>query len=213
MRQEPGHRTACALPYEPYCDGGVSADGKRITLRLKAGTALYGRRASGLPFNIYRYTNPADEQMQAGTYAVAAGDTLDIPFEMASFANGQYNVAVHAPNGFYRHYKGRENGLRVEAACHYLAGTHKDLVLSLTNHSTEMADLLCTSKAGQVKRTIRLAPKQTRTIAFDLAENAMWYDITVSARDEEDFLLQLAGHVETTHPSKTDIAMGNRSKI
>ncbi|GAN67299.1 phosphocholine-specific phospholipase C [Acetobacter orleanensis] len=213
MRQEPGYRSACALPYEPYCDGGVSRDGRHISLRLKAGTGLYGKRAAGLPFNVYRYTNPAEQAMQAGTYAVAAGDRLDVPCEMKTFASGQYDVAVHAPNGFYRRYKGRQNGLRIEAACQYLVGRKNDLVVSLTNHGTDVADLVYTFKDGQVSKTVRLSPGQTRVLSFDLAQTAMWYDIALSARSEAEFLFQFAGRVETTRPSKTDMAMGTGWKI
>ncbi|OUI90929.1 phospholipase C [Acetobacter indonesiensis] len=208
MSQEPGYRSACALPYEPYCNGGVSPDGQHIMLCLKAGTELYGKRAAGLPFNIYRYTNPAEADMQAGTYAVAAGDTLNVLFEMADFSNGQYDVAVHAPNGFYRRYKGRQDGLRIKAACQYLTGKGKDLVLIVTNHGTETAELLCTLKEMQISKSVMLSPGQTRTLSFDLAKNAMWYDIVLSTPNNADFLFQFAGRVETTRPSKTDMAMG-----
>ncbi|OUJ07421.1 phosphocholine-specific phospholipase C [Acetobacter malorum] len=208
VRQEPGVRPACALPYEPYCDGGVSADGRSIHLHMKAGTALYGQHAAGLPFNVHCHTNPESNGMQAGTYAVAAGDTLEAAFEMASFAQGHYDVGVHAPNGFYRRYKGQQDGLRIEAACHYLAVKKKDLVLNLTNHGKKNVELTCVFKAGQINRTVRLLAGQTLAVPFDLAENGMWYDILVSAAEEPEFLYHFAGRVETTKPGTTDAAMG-----
>lgn len=211
--QEPGHRPACALPYEPYCDGGVSPDGRHIMLRLKAGADLYGQRAAGLPFNIYCHTSPEMSAMQAGTYALAAGDALGASFEMASFAQGRYDVDVHAPNGFYRRYKGRQDGVKIDVACRYLVGKKQDLVLSLRNYGTETIDLVCALKGEEITRTIRLSPGKTRVVSFDLTKEAMWYDITLSARNEEDFLYHLAGRVETTRPGKTDSTMGSGQKL
>lgn len=208
IRQEPGVRPACALPYEPYCDGGVSADGQSIMLRLKAGTALYGRHAAGLPFNVYCYTNPASNSMQSGTYAVAAGDTLNAAFEMSAFSQGQYDLEVHAPNGFYRRYKGQQHGLRIEASCSYLAGQKKDIVLHVANHGKKTVELICILKGDSLTRTVHLVAGQTQAIAFDLAAHAMWYDITVSTKDEAEFLYHFAGRVETTRPGKTDTVMG-----
>ncbi|MDT8871395.1 DUF756 domain-containing protein [Komagataeibacter rhaeticus] len=100
LTQEAGTRPACALPYEPYCDGGLSGDGRRVAIRLRAGNTRFGARAAGVPFNIYRHGTGAGGGMQAGTYAVAAGDVLDTAFARTHSTSGRYDVDVHAPNGF-----------------------------------------------------------------------------------------------------------------
>ncbi len=51
--QEPGTRPACAIPYELYVDGGVSADGKTFELRMTAAKDIHGSRSSGAPLNVY----------------------------------------------------------------------------------------------------------------------------------------------------------------
>ncbi|WP_029603229.1 phosphocholine-specific phospholipase C [Kozakia baliensis] len=205
--QEAGTRPACALPYEPYCDGGVSADGT-LALRLQAGKKLHGPRAVGLPFNIYRHQADMKDGMQAGTYAVAAGDTLDVALEASSFRNGAYDVSVHAPNGFYRRYKGRVGGVRLHAECIYLAGRKKDLVLRLTNHGPKTMEIICKATRDGTAQTLRISPGHTVNVAFDLAKDAMWYDVALTSRDEAELLYHFAGRVETGHPGQTDPAMG-----
>jgi len=53
----------------------------------------------------------------AATYTVKPGDTLTEAFPVALFADGRYDIDVHGPNGFYRSFKGEEQGsaLKVSA--------------------------------------------------------------------------------------------------
>ncbi|MBB2159219.1 phosphocholine-specific phospholipase C [Gluconacetobacter sacchari] len=207
VRQEPGTRPACALPYEPYCDGGLSADGSQVALSLRAGTALHGPRAAGLPFNIYCHGIGPDAAMQAGTYAVAAGDTLAESFALP--ADGRYDVTVHAPNGFYRRFAGRSGGPRLLAACSYLRGRGRDLVLRLTNRGRTPLTLTCAlAGPGGTARTLHLAPGHGAEAAFDLAAGAMWYDVTLTSPHDPDLAYRFAGRVETGRPGRTDPAMG-----
>ncbi|GAA4478535.1 phosphocholine-specific phospholipase C [Gluconacetobacter asukensis] len=214
VRQEPGTRPSCALPYEPYCDGGLTPDGEQLALRLHAGQKLHGARAAGLPFNIYRHGVALDGTrkkgaMQAGTYAVAAGDTLDVAFDLTSFAGRQYDVSVHAPNGFYRRFKGRQGGLCLQAECGYLHGSGRDLVLRVTNTDHRTITLACTLAGHRgARQTLRVTPGQTATAAFDLAPGAMWYDITLTTPAEPQLAYRFAGRVETGHPGRTDPTMG-----
>ncbi|WP_264812039.1 phosphocholine-specific phospholipase C, partial [Gluconacetobacter johannae] len=206
--QEAGTRPACALPYEPYCDGGVSADGEQAVIRLSAGKGRFGARAAGLPFNIYRHGVESDGGMQAGTYVVAAGDTLETSFAASGFSNGLYDVAVHAPNGFYRRYKGVQGGLRLQAACTYLRGPGKDLVVRVTNHGSKPADVACTLAGHDVTQVMRVAPGRTVETSFNLARSMMWYDVSLTSPDEEGLLYQFAGRIETGRAGRTDPAMG-----
>lgn len=207
-RQEPGTRPACALPYEPYCDGGISADGTQFALRLHAGQSLHGAQAAGLPFNIYCHGAGQDGAMQAGTYAVAAGDTLEESFALSTFTGGLYDVTIHAPNGFHRRFKGRQGGLRLLAECGYLHGKGKDLVLRLTNRDHKAITVTCALAGQEAKRTLHLAPGHSAEAAFDLTAGAMWYDVTVTSPAEPDLAYQFAGRVETGRPGLTDPAMG-----
>ncbi|MBB2205574.1 phosphocholine-specific phospholipase C [Gluconacetobacter takamatsuzukensis] len=213
VRQEPGTRPSCALPYEPYCDGGLTPDGEQLALRLRAGRALHGARAAGLPFNIYCHgmvPDPPRRQttMQAGTYAVAAGDTLDTAFDLAHFAGRLYEVTVHAPNGFYRRFRGRQGGLRLQAECRYLHAPGKDLVLRVTNTTPRTVTVACALANQRTRQTLRLPPGRAAEAAFNLAADAMWYDLTLTSPAEPELAYQFAGRVETGRPGITDPTMG-----
>ena len=212
VRQEPGTRPSCALPYEAHCDGGLTPDGEQIALRLHAGQKLHGAQAQGLPFNVYCHglapgKTGARNTMQAGTYAVAAGDTLDTAFDMTDFADSLYDVAVHAPNGFYRHFRGRQAGLRLQVECGYLHGRGKDLTLRVTNNGPRTVTVACTLADRNVKRTLRIAPGHAAEAPFDLSGSAMWYDVTLTSPAEPELAYQFAGRVETGRPGQTDPAM------
>ncbi|WP_130731879.1 phosphocholine-specific phospholipase C [Komagataeibacter xylinus] len=208
VMQESGTRAASPLPYEPYCDGGVSADGRQVAVHLRAGTTRFGARAAGVPFNIYRHGVTAGSGMQAGTYGVAAGDALDAAFAQSMFRNGLYDVDVHAPNGFYRRYSGKKGGLRLQAACTYLRGPGKDLVVTISNHGTKNVNLTCTMAPSGTTRAVHVAAGGSTDVAFDLTQGMLWYDLTVSSAEEPELRYQFAGRIETGQPGRTDPAMG-----
>jgi len=112
VRQEPGTRPSCALPYEPFADGGIDATGNLI-IHLRAGKELHGEKSAGLPFNVYRYGADTLPGLQVGTYAVTAGDAFDVHMAIDAFKGDKYDIVVHAPNGFYRRFRGRKEGLRL----------------------------------------------------------------------------------------------------
>ncbi|MBV1834388.1 phosphocholine-specific phospholipase C [Novacetimonas pomaceti] len=208
VRQEAGTRPACALPYEPYCNGGISADGRLAVIHLRAGKERFGARSAGVPFNIYRHDVKSDSGMQAGTYAVAAGDMLNVSFPISTFVNDIYDIDVHAPNGFYRRYKGRKGGLHLQVECLYLRGPGKDLILRISNHGAKSADVACKLSGTDTMRSLQIAAGHTVEVAFDLAPTMLWYDIFLTSPDEGDFLYQLAGRIETGKAGCTDPAMG-----
>ncbi|MGC5749335.1 phospholipase C, phosphocholine-specific [Gluconobacter sp. NFX36] len=209
LQQEPGSRPACALPYEPYCDGGLDREGETITLNLHAGTGLYGSSAVGLPFNVYCHGIDTKSGMQSATYAVAAGDTLNTGLDISMFRESVYDVSVHAPNGFYRRYKGQSKGLRIHAACEYLRGTKKDLVLRLTNRGDATVHIVSMITGQSGERFMKIAAGQNVEIVFDLTQHAMWYDVVLTSSDDDSFLWHFAGRVETGHPGQTDPAIGS----
>ena len=206
--QEAGTRPACALPYEPYCNGGLSADGGHVAISLHADRARFGTRAAGVPFNIYRHGVAPGGGMQAGTYAVAAGDALDTTFALKHFANGLYDVDVHAPNGFYRRYRGARGGQRLQVEARYLAGPGRDLVVRISNHGAKAASLTCMVAQSGVTRSVNVAPGHTTELSFDLTQSQLWYDLSLTCPHEPELLYQLAGRIETGQPGRTDPAMG-----
>jgi phospholipase C len=209
IQQESGTRPSCALPYEPYCDGSIEKNGGVIALRLHAGTNVHKNHAVGLPFNIYYHGVKASSGMQVATYAVAAGDTLNITFDTSSFKKQVYDVSVHAPNGFYRGYKGQLNGPQLHIEARYLHTKKKDLILHMENRGIKPANIVSVLKNQGRQKVITLLPGQNTELAFDLTKYSMWYDIVLTSPDDSDFLWHFAGRIETGHPGQTDPAMGN----
>jgi phospholipase C len=109
--QEKGIRSSCALPYELYADGKLSADKKSITVSLKAGIKVFGSAAAGSSFFIYMHRLNIEEKktLHNRAYAVAAGDVLKDDFEISGFEKWPYHLSVYGPNGFYREFSGNEN--------------------------------------------------------------------------------------------------------
>ncbi len=140
--QEPGTRRACALPYELYAEGEPGADGAAFELRLTAGNNVHGEKAAGAPFNVYlRNLNDGSEGgFRAATYAVSAGDTLRLQFPLSLFAGTNYSIEVHAPNGFYRSFRGDSTSRALQVRTEYEKKGSKltgDIVVHLHNSGSE----------------------------------------------------------------------------
>mgnify|MGYP001203493856 CR=1 FL=1 len=205
-KQEPGTRPACALPYELYCNGGLGTDRKTVVIELKAGKALHGSRSAGAPFNIYCHGTQQTDGMQVGTYAVAAGDLLKANFETSLFNNNIYDISIHAPNGFYRRFKGHTSGSTLQVACEYQPLPHHGIILKFLNTSNKAIDIVCAS-AGHNK-TLHIPPHTHGRLEIETSHTDQWYDVTITTPADPDFLYVFAGHAETGEPSRTDPAMG-----
>jgi phospholipase C len=209
--QEPGTRSACALPYELYAHGAISADGRRFELELTAGNKVFGSRSAGAPFNVYLRNLTKQPGMQAATYTVRAGDTLKPSFPLEQFHGGQFEIEVLAPNGFYRRFSGtqRESPAVVLTALEERSGSATGaLTVHLHNptKSPRMLRLVDNSYgAAAIVKTV--APDATETILLPLESSDGWYDFSVQAANSKA-VAQFAGRLETGSPSRTDPLMG-----
>ncbi|OUI80915.1 phospholipase C [Gluconobacter sp. DsW_056] len=205
VRQEPGTRPACALPYELYCDGGVQAGERRVHLKLRAGRSVHGERSAGAPFNVYDYRNDGRD-MQAGTYAVAAGDDMDVTLPVVE---GLYDVAVHAPNGFYRAYRGHIDRVLLRSACRYESsakGRGAALLLSLSNGGRAPVTVQYRTGDAAPLQTVVLKSGGHKDIRLDLSATHQWYDVTLTSPEDPDFRHVLGGRMETGQLTITDPA-------
>jgi phospholipase C len=126
-----------------------------------------------------------------------------------------YDLAVHGPNGFYRHFRGRpskDGYIRVALREDPAAGK---VVLTLRNNAAAEATLSLSVDprypvaAGAARQqTIVLKGGEMREVTLDLAASDLWYDISLSNAADADFLWRYAGHVETGKPSRTDPGIG-----
>jgi phospholipase C len=213
-RQEQGVRPSCALPYELYADGALSADGSKFELHLKAGQDVHGKRSAGVPFNVYlRGTTKSiasDEGMVVGTYVVKPGDTLSESFPLTLFADGQYHLDVHGPNGFYRSFKGSTETPNMHLRASYerrgvaLTGNAQLLLHNPGKQSITVFVRDNAYKAGTIRKVI--APNHEASVLLNLAKSHSWYDFTVHTGTTTE--AQFAGRVETGRPSFTDPLMG-----
>jgi phospholipase C len=213
--QEQGISPACALPYELYADGALSADGAHYEIRFTAGNEVHGAKAAGSPFNVYlrntKETSGAGRGMMAATYALKPGDSLTRQYPSSIFAASRYAIEVHGPNGFYRSFTGRADSHPVEMRTVYerngknLTG---NLLVRLRNAAANPVSVEIRDNAYKTSPvTRRVEAGQEISVVLYLEQSHGWYDYTVvtSGSDTEACL---AGRVETGKASFSDPVMG-----
>jgi phospholipase C len=199
--QEPGTRSACALPYELYAEGGLTPDGTHYALRLTAGGAVHGNKSAGAPFNVYlrNLNKAAAGAFQAATYAVKAGDTLRPEFPLSLFAGSLYSIEVYAPNGFYRAFSGSAAS-QVQVRTEYEKKGSKltgDILVHLRN--TSSGKMVVTVADNSYKKNAEqqtLSPGKSSSILLHLDQSHGWYDFSVKVNGS-DAEARYAGRVET----------------
>jgi phospholipase C len=211
--QEPGIRPANAVPHEFYADGNVVQ--RQFALNMRAGDAVFGARAKGCPFNVYVRNRAQAPTMHAATYSVAAGKELSESWPLSSFHNGEYNVDVHAPNGFVRTFNGGEGDPALSVQCAYESapgrkGLSGNIVLHLENHSRQSLLVAVTDTTyGASPIHITVTPGTRKATQLKLTKNHGWYDFAVTTPAYPGFSRRFAGHVDTGNLSYTDPSMAN----
>lgn len=223
--QEPGVRKACVVPYEPYADGHLSADGKSFELEMRAGSRVFDERSAGFPFNVYFYgtaestasTASAQSQpnMISATYAVKAGTSIKESFDLSMFSAERYDIAVHGPNGFYRHFTGGGSDPAIEVRCAYEStkGTSNKLTgnveLIFRHQRVGAHKIQITDNSYHAEPVTKIvhSGRSVRAV-LDLGRQHGWYDFSVRIDGVKDFEQRFAGHVETGKSSYTDPLMG-----
>jgi phospholipase C len=202
-QQEPGLRPARPLPYDLRVDGDADAPQRKFAISF----ANPGQ--AGVCFHV-RSGNTATGPW---SYTVEAGKSLHGVWDLAASA-GQYDLSVHGPNGFFRHFKG---GIATTAAlvdvdtvhlCNWEDGDDtRSLAIALTNKGASCVVTLADNYTGRSERH-RLQRGQRLETQIQLQQTHGWYDLTVTADTDVNFNWQLAGHVENGRPSISDPAMG-----
>jgi phospholipase C len=220
--QEPGTRPSCALPYELYADGEFAPSEQSVfRLRLEASTRLFGGNAAGGPFNVYLYGVDAgcqvhavggvSDTMAAATYVVRPGDTLVEGIALSRFTSSRYDIAVHGPNGFYRHFLGSKQARSIRVACGYERDASRPsafrIALTVQNLSESSKEVVVQGRSyDKDRRLVKLSAGERKTIFLDIARHHHWYDFSVSS-GKDDFQWRYAGRVETGKAGVTDPAM------
>jgi phospholipase C len=191
--QEPGVRPSRRLGYRFHVgfDAGPQTLGLAFRNPGKLGVGIQARSLSvaGAPYS----------------YTIGAGDALDV-----SLPNpGTYDLSLHGPNGFFRHFAGSPaSTLRVEARDDHGTGL---LRLRLTDRSGRggrgRAPVTVTvADAYGSDRRVRL--NGTEDLTIDTHRSGGWYDIAIATPSDPSFAYQLAGRLESSDRLTSDPQLG-----
>jgi phospholipase C len=197
--QEPGTRPACAVPYSINAYGDAdSTDGAfRIRFTNSGSRAAVFHVRSGI-----RATGPWTYTVQPQSEIVDYWN-----FESGAVA---YDLSVYGPNGFFRAYKGQSYntaGANLRSVVVYDHG-RGGITLQSQNLGPESAELRVQNLYDN--ETITRIVKQRRIFNqfWSLEKVSGWYSLVISVESDPIFLQQLAGHLETGQPSRTDPQIG-----
>jgi len=217
-QQEPGTRRACALPYQLFAEGSLSASKDQITLHFTSGKGNFGQRITptGAPFSVYTNRLYKGQAGKTWSYAVKGNDQLTDQLALADFENGHYHICISAPNGFFRQFEGDKTDPQIRINCMYEnAGLLSkkptgNIELLIENEGDHQLELIITDNAyhSNNSRTVTVAPRIRIKALIDLQKSSGWYDISVSVKGNSIYSKQYAGHAETGEDSITDPYMG-----
>jgi phospholipase C len=138
------------------------------------------------------------------SYTVGAGHHLTAHLPRP----GTYDLSVHGPNGFYRHYAGsRATRLRVEVASHDKAG-RLQLTLSDGEHSGHGHHAVTVKVADAYGHERHVTLHGTEAIVVDTTHSGGWYDIALSSPGDKSFAYALAGRLESGGTLTSDPQLG-----
>jgi phospholipase C len=186
--QEKGRRPARALPYRTAASA-----------RLLATSALAVRVADGgtqgAPFAVYSYAAPSVPEhvfVPAGSHV-----TTEVPVTA-----GGWDVAVQGPNRFWYEAAGTVTGAAGRIDVRTKGLRTGALEVRLVNDGDDVVTLDLTSGVdGTASESVRLDPGQVRVLSRPTDHG--WYDVVVTAREDESFRRRVTGRVETGRPGVT----------
>jgi phospholipase C len=210
--QEKGTRPSCALPYELYAEADFDEEGNAVGLNLRVDKLAFGNRSAGSPFMVYVHGS----EVTVRNYAVAAGDQLEDIFFLNLFKEGKYDLRIHGPNGFYRHFTARqEHRGAATIIMDYEFGQQDEkpsgrLVLRVINSdATHGRTITVRDNAYGTKPLSReVGAGESASIVLSTRAGSGWYDYSILLDGHEGYERRYAGRVETGKDSISDPAMG-----
>jgi phospholipase C len=214
-KQEKGIKPSCALNYQLYAEGKLSADKKSFEMNFTAANEVFGKSAIGSPFNVYAPGKYLNDDVRTWAYTAVAGDTLTDAWPLNEFENSHYHLRTYGPNGFFREFKGNANDPDLDIACEYqrnLTDNKKltgNVELKFQNFAAGEQIVEITDNAyitNNHKHILKSGGKST--LVLNLSNSHGWYDFSVKVSGRQDFEKRYAGRVETGNASFTDPLMG-----
>jgi phospholipase C len=191
--QEPGMKPARALPYVLQAAAHADGAGTFAIDFINEGRtgACFQVRSANLPNGPWYYTIEAGKSLSA-TWSV----------------QGAYDLGVHGPNGFVRHFRGdlssSKTTLRVASRYERDNGS---VIVALTNEGRDFCNVSVENLYNGESIAYTLEPGKRIEREWSLGSSYGWYDLIVRSDAENGFVQRLAGHVETGEPSVSDPAM------
>jgi phospholipase C len=194
-QQEHGVRPARALPYELHVDDKAGAEGP---IELKFSNT--GKAAAVF------HVRSVDARKGPWTYTVGVRD--EVADNFGSSNDSSYNLSVYGPNGFLRTLVGIYGKDSANLSVKAIYETEfEGIILKVRNHgkNTEQVHLVEAYSGDSTK--VWLEPHESFETFWQLKQSFGWYDLTLTASSDKNFLRHLAGHLETGKDSITDPAI------
>ena len=191
-QQEPGTRKSRPLSYLLMVDGHADVDKFHIQF-TNVGNV-------GAAFSVH---DGVHLESAPRRYAVSAGDRLADNWRAESDMRA-YDLTVHGPHGYLRHFRGDLANSGAEATIIYIAG-QEIVLLSLTNAGTQPVTVTVTERYTGIRQEIVVASGEEQQHEYHLDSSFGWYDLSITS-GEERYLRRFAGHVGTGRPSTSDPA-------
>jgi len=199
-QQEGPQRPARPLPYDLACDARV-AEGRVWIDMVNTG-------AAGAVFQVFDNT----DRLGPWRFTIGAGHRHAAGPWNGPDGQGEYDFAVHGPNGFYRRFAG--DARRAAPAVRAAVDGVGRLVLNLAPFAAGPASAVVEMNGdyplveGDARRTLAVRPDAPAASVWDLSASDHWYDLTLTLADDPSFLRRYCGHLETGRASRTDPAIG-----
>ena len=218
-KQEPGHKPARPLPYQPNANlesvAATRAGGHRARLSL-SNTGPHVRKASHFAVydNIdpdqslahYPAAFPGQHTVEASTSPRTESTVVDV-----GIAGGRYDLTVVGPNRFLRHFTGDTAGAgttaQAEAVYHDGGfGPRPKLLIKLVNNGSRSITFTVTAQNYSADRpqSYSVAPHSTAVHAVNpLKAGHGWYDLAVRVSSDRSWSRRYVGHLENGSASIT----------
>ncbi|MGA2010096.1 MAG: alkaline phosphatase family protein, partial [Solirubrobacteraceae bacterium] len=192
--QEPGVRPSRRLGYR--FDVAFAADPKRLELtltnrgRLGVGVQARSLTVAGAPY----------------TYTIGAGDQID-----AALPNpGRYDLSLHGPNGFFRHFAGSPaTVLRVAVEADDDNGV---LTVRITDGAARHGRRVIVDVADGYGDRQRIELEGATKLTFYAGLAGGWYDLALTAPSDPAFSYRLAGRLESSAALTSDPQLGRAAR-
>jgi phospholipase C len=198
--QESGLRPARPLPYELRVVG--DADFTKHSFNID----LTNTGNAGACFHV----RSGNTSTGPWTYTVEAGKSLSNTWDVAANPNGEYDLSVYGPNGFFRAFKGGLGTGRANLEVDARYGDDEEdagLGLTITNRGAAACTVSIVNSYNNEKMTHWLDRGQSVT-KKNVETSHGWYDLVIHVNTDQGFQQRLAGHIETGTDSVSDPGIG-----